>query len=288
LGEDGLPPIAEDAARVAGLALAEDGPADVTSEVTVGDRTATGVIEARSEGVLAGSAYVDAVARGCGLIRPDWAIRDGETMAAGQRIATVSGPLRAILRAERPLLNLLQRACGIATLTRCYVEAVGQTGCRVLHTRKTAPGLRALDVRAVLSGGGTLHRVDLSHAVMVKDNHRRGLEASGATLAQARTAALERGISEFQVEVESEAQVRTACAAGATRILVDNQSPSTLREWSALARQLRPGIEVEATGGVTLDTAHAFAIAGADFVSVGALTHSVIALDIALEIASFS
>jgi nicotinate-nucleotide pyrophosphorylase (carboxylating) len=189
-----------------------------------------------------------------------------------------------MLRAERPMLNLLQRATGIAGATRAYVNAVAGTSCRILHTRKTAPGLRALDIAAVLAGGGTPHRADLAHEVMVKDNHWQALRAGGRTLADALAEARERGISSLQVEVESLAQVEEACAAGATRLLVDNQTPDMVRRWAERARELRPGIEIEATGGITLQNVRAYAEAGADFVSVGALTHTVVAADLALEI----
>ena len=287
MGEVIEPSLADDAIRVAATALAEDGAIDITSEVTVaGDAFATAALEARSDGVLAGEAYADAVVRACGLPGIAWALAPGDVFAAGATLGTLHGPMRAVLRAERPLLNLLQRACGIATATRAYVTAMHGTGCRVLHTRKTVPGLRGFDVRAVLAGGGTSHRLDLSRAVMVKDNHWRELESSGRSLEQARADALERGVTAFQVEVESESQVRAACAAGATRILVDNQTPDTLRTWAELARGLSPDIEVEATGGVDLQSARAYAEAGADFISVGALTHSVRALDISLELSA--
>jgi nicotinate-nucleotide pyrophosphorylase (carboxylating) len=180
------------------------------------------------------------------------------------------------------MLNLLQRACGIATATRAYVDAVRGTGCRILHTRKTAPGLRALDVAAVIAGGGERHRVDLAHEIMVKDNHWQALGLDGLehALAQARSG----GVAALYVEVESMEQLELACAAGATRLLIDNQSPATLREWARRARALAPGIEIEATGRVTLENARAYAEAGADFISIGALTHSVRAVDIALEV----
>jgi nicotinate-nucleotide pyrophosphorylase (carboxylating) len=189
-----------------------------------------------------------------------------------------------MLRAERPMLNLLQRACGIASATRAYVDAVAGTRCRILHTRKTAPGLRALDVAAVLSGGGARHRLDLGHELMVKDNHWQALRLEGNDLAAALARARSRGISALQVEVESIQQVEDACAAGATRLLVDNQPPSTARAWAERARELVPGIEIEATGGVTLENVRAYAEAGVDFVSIGALTHSVMAADIGLEV----
>lgn len=284
-----LPPLDEDARRLAGLALAEDGSFDVTTEVTVAEETwAAADLEARAEGVLSGTAYADAVARACSLPELEWILKDGHAVRPGQRIAVLRGPLRAILRGERPLLNLLQRSCGIATATRAYVDALGGTRCRVLHTRKTLPGFRAFDVRAVLAGGGAMHRFDLSHVVLVKDNHWRALERGGATLLQARLAAQSRGVASFQVEVESEAQVEAACTAGATRILVDNQPPERLKEWAALARRRLPAIEIEATGGIELANVRAYAEAGADFVSVGALTHSVRGLDISLEVTSLA
>ena len=182
------------------------------------------------------------------------------------------------------MLNLLQRACGIATVTRAYVDAVAGTPCRILHTRKTAPGLRALDVAAVLAGGGTRHRFDLAHEVMVKDNHWQALRMEGNTLPAALAEGRRRGLASLQVEVESEGQLEEACAAGATRLLVDNQPPSTVQAWARRARELVRGIEIEATGGITLANVREYAEAGVDFVSIGALTHSVVAADIGLEI----
>jgi nicotinate-nucleotide pyrophosphorylase (carboxylating) len=274
-----------DAERLAKLALAEDGPCDVTTEVTAGlHARLAGQIEFREAGVLAGREYADAVARlaGCGPI--DWRAAEGEPLAAGAVAGTFEGRAVDVLRAERPLLNLLQRTSGIAATTRDYVDAVAGTGCRVLHTRKTAPGLRALDVAAVLAGGGHRHRVDLATTVMVKDNHWQALARTGRSLADALGAARERGVAACQVEVERMGQVEEACLAGADRLLVDNQSPETLRAWAERARTLRPGIEIEATGGITLANVRAYAEAGADFVSIGALTHSVRAADVALEV----
>lgn len=270
--------------RIAALALAEDGEKDVTTAVTVPvNLPAEGVIEYRSGGVLAGAAFADAVARACEC-RIEWRAADGRLLPAGSTAGIIRGTFARILRAERPMLNLLQRACGIATLTRSYVDAVAGTRCRILHTRKTAPGLRALDIAAVLAGGGTRHRADLSHEVMVKDNHWQALVQGGGDLARALADARALGVSALQVEVESEAQVEEACRAGATRLLVDNQTPATVRTWGELARGLKPGIEIEATGGITLENVRTYALAGADFVSVGALTHSVRAADLALEV----
>jgi nicotinate-nucleotide pyrophosphorylase (carboxylating) len=277
--------VTPDAERIAALALAEDGESDVTTVLTVpAGVPGEGRIEDRSGGVVAGAAYADAVARACDC-RIEWRAPEGRKVAPGTVIGIVHGPLGRILRAERPMLNLLQRACGIATATRAYVDAVAGTRCRVLHTRKTAPGLRSLDVAAVLTGGGTRHRFDLAHEVMVKDNHWQALRMEGNTLAAALAEGRRRGVASLQVEVETEGQVEEACAAGATRLLVDNQSPATVRSWARRARELVPGMEVEATGGITLANVREYAEAGVDFVSIGALTHSVVAADIGLEIA---
>ena len=198
--------IGADARRIAELALMEDGIRDVTTEAcVVPGQFATGSILFKSAGVLAGTPYADAVAITCGLDPIVWYEPSGAVIAAGSVAGIVQGDLAAILRAERPLLNLLQRAVGIATATRAYVEAVAGTRAQILHTRKTAPGLRLLDVTSVLAGGGAMHRLDLTSTLMVKDNHWRGLERSGRTLADALTAAGSRGVSDCFVEVETPA-----------------------------------------------------------------------------------
>ncbi|MGH7630581.1 MAG: carboxylating nicotinate-nucleotide diphosphorylase [Gemmatimonadales bacterium] len=274
-----------DAERLAGVALAEDGPRDITSHITVPPGApGRGTLWFKSAGVLAGSAYAEAVARRCECAC-EWRAGDGESITPGERVGIVTGRLAGILRAERPLLNLLQRASGIATATRQYADAVAGTGARILHTRKTAPGLRLLDVSAVLAGGAALHRLELATTVMVKDNHWHALETRGRSLAEALAEARELGVTGLQVEVESEAQVRAACAAGATRLLIDNQAPETVRAWTAIARAAAPGIEIEATGGITLDNVRRYAAAGVDWISIGALTHSVRSADISLDLA---
>ncbi len=277
--------LAADAEALARRALAEDGAEDVTSLVTVpAAQQAAARIEVREDLVLAGRLYADAVAVACGLAPVRWHAHDGDRLRGGSVAGDLEGPLRAILRAERTLLNVLQRAAGVATATRRYADLVAHTRCRVLHTRKTAPGLRLLDVHAVLAGGGEVHRLDLAHTVMVKDNHWQALRASGRTLAEALAEAHARGVAGLYVEVETLAQVEEACAAGATRLLVDNQSPERVGAWAQLARARSPGIEIEATGGITHANVAAYAEAGADFVSIGALTHSVRAADLALEV----
>jgi nicotinate-nucleotide pyrophosphorylase (carboxylating) len=289
-GERGLPSslsaesIRADAERVATIALAEDGPLDVTTLVAADpDEQARAQIEYRTGGILAGTAWATAVARltGCSV---RWAASEGATIPPDTVIGELQGSFPAVLRAERPLLNVLQRACGIATETARYVKVVSGTPCRILHTRKTAPGLRLFDVSAVLAGGGALHRFDLAHTVMVKDNHWQALERSGRSLAEALKAARSREISGCQVEVESQEQVDRATGAGASRLLIDNQTPETVRQWAARARAARPGIEIEATGGIDLSNARSYAEAGADYISIGALTHSVRAADVGVEI----
>ena len=270
--------------RIAATALAEDGDSDLTTAVTIPSHVqAVGSIEFRSDGILAGQLFAQAVAELC-RCTVTWEACEGAEIRPGSRVGTLNGEIRAILRAERPLLNLVQRASGIATATRSYVNAISDTGCRILHTRKTAPGLRALDVAGVLAGGGHRHRLDLAHEVMVKDNHWQLLAREGNRLEAALEQARRRGAKALYVEVESVEQLEIACAAGATRLLIDNQSPETLESWGRIARGLSPGIEIEATGGITLANVRAYAVAGADFISVGALTHSAPAIDFSLEL----
>lgn len=270
--------------RIAASALAEDGRLDITSALTVSPGIrAGGVLEYRGGGVLSGLAYADAVASQCGC-RIEWTAAEGDTVPPAVAVGVARGELGDILRAERPMLNLLQRASGIATMTRAFVDSVQGTRCRILHTRKTAPGLRSLDIAGVLAGGGHPHRVDLSHQVMVKDNHWRALARDGAGLDQALAQARKRGVTALYVEVESVEEVELACAAGATRLVVDNQTPETVRAWTRMARERSPRIEIEATGGITLANVRAYAEADVDFISIGALTHSVQAADIAIEV----
>ncbi len=280
---ESLPDLRADAERLARLVLAEDGERDLTTESVPGtDRPAEGTIELRSRGVVAGRPYAQAVARAAGC-RLEWLVREGEVVER-RSVGRLQGSLAAILRAERPLLNLLQRASGIATATRACVDAVAGTSCRVLHTRKTAPGLRLFDVAAVVAGGGTVHRLGLAHTVLIKDNHWKALGGSGAPLAEALQTARRSGALDCQAEVESEQQVDLACAAGADRLLIDNQPPTIVRVWAARARSRKPAIAIEASGGITAANARAYAEAGADFISLGALTHSVTAPDLAIEV----
>ena len=264
--------------------LAEDiGARDVTTEATVPPETrARGEVVAKSACVVSGLPVARRVFE---LLDPDlaWeeAVAAGAAAAAGTALARLSGRARRILTAERVALNLLQRMCGIASLTRRFVDAVAGTSCRILDTRKTAPGLRPFDRQAVRDGGGMNHRYDLSQMVLIKDNHRRLSGGVARAIAAARAGAP--GV-EIEVEVESEAELSEAIASGADRILIDNQTPETVARWCALVRASARRPFVEASGNMRLDTVRAYALAGADGVSVGALTHSVAAADVSLEL----
>ncbi|MBH0009156.1 carboxylating nicotinate-nucleotide diphosphorylase [Salinibacterium sp. SWN1162] len=269
------------------MALAEDAPwGDVTSDVFVPeDATATAVLNAREAGVASG---LDVFARTFQLVDAQAEVTlhasDGDVFTAGQQLASVSGNARAVLRAERIALNLSQRMSGIATQTAAYVAQVAGTHARVVDTRKTTPGLRALERHAVRSGGGHNHRFSLSDAVMAKDNHLAVLAAAGIDLGEAIRLARARigHTTHLEVEVDRLDQVETVVAAGVDTIMLDNFSLDDLRAGVEL---VAGRAIVEASGGVNLDTIAAIAATGVDVISVGALTHSVRSLDLGLDIA---
>jgi nicotinate-nucleotide pyrophosphorylase (carboxylating) len=265
--------------------LAEDvGTGDVTTESIVPiEARASGEVVAKSACVVSGLEVAHRIFELCDS-ELSWQseIVAGARVTAGTRLAHLAGRARAILTAERVALNLLQRMCGIATATRLYVDAVAGTPCRILDTRKTAPGLRPFDRQAVRDGGGSNHRYDLSTMVLIKDNHRRLSSGVDAAVAAARAGAP--AGTPLEVEVESEEDLRAAVAAGADWILVDNQAPETVARWCRIARERAPAPQIEASGGMKLERVRAYAEAGVDAVSVGALTHSVTAADISLEL----
>ena len=264
--------------------LSEDvGRLDVTTESTVPRGTRTrGELVAKSDSVVSG---LPVARRVFTLLDRDLGWEDetaaGARVAAPAILARLSGRARAILTAERVALNLLQRMCGVAATTRRYVDAVAGTPCQILDTRKTVPGLRPFDRQAVRDGGGVNHRYDLSEMVLIKDNHRRLAGGVARAVAAARAGAA--GV-EIEVEVESEADLNEALAAGADRILIDNQSPETVARWCAIVREAPRRPFVEASGNMHLENVRAYAEAGVDAVSVGALTHSVAAADVSLEL----
>src|SRR5262249_49684957 len=193
-------------------------------------------------------------------------------------VAQLIGPARALLSGERTALNLVARLSGIATLTRCYVDAVAGTGATILDTRKTTPGLRALEKYAVRCGGGTNHRLGLSDAILVKENHLR--IAGGITAAARLLAGCSDGV-EVEVEAETLAQIEEALAAGIPRILLDNMTPAEVEDAVAL---VDGRATLEASGGITLANVRDYAETGVDFLSVGALTHSARSLHVSLEV----
>lgn len=268
-------------------ALAEDAPwGDVTSEAFVrDDAVAMAVLNAREPGVASG---LDVFARTFMLVDAHAKVTllasDGDTFTAGQQLATISGNARAVLRAERIALNLSQRMSGIATQTAAYVAQVAGTHARIVDTRKTTPGLRALERHAVRCGGGHNHRFSLSDAVMAKDNHLAVLAAAGIDLGDAIRQARTRigHTTHLEVEVDRLDQVETVVSAGVDTIMLDNFSLDDLRAGVAL---VAGRAIVEASGGVNLDTVAAIAATGVDVISVGALTHSVRSLDLGLDIA---
>jgi nicotinate-nucleotide pyrophosphorylase (carboxylating) len=210
---------------------------------------------------------------------------EGARVPRGEAVAVVAGPARGMLSGERVALNLLQRLSGVATMAARYVEAVAGTGARILDTRKTTPGLRALEKYAVRVGGATNHRFGLYDGVMLKDNHLAILAAEGLGLVEAvaRVRASVGPMVRVEVEVESVEQAALAAEAGVDMILLDNMPPDRLRTAVAVVagRSL-----CEASGGITIETIRAVAESGVDFISVGALTHSARALDIGLDIAA--
>jgi nicotinate-nucleotide pyrophosphorylase (carboxylating) len=263
-------------------ALAEDlGTGDVTSDAVVaGDAEVTADVVVKAAGVVCGIAELVACVR---VLDP---AAEVELLAAeGDRVvhppmtvARIRGNARAVLSAERTGLNLVQRMSGIATATHAYVEAVRGTGAAILDTRKTAPGLRALDKRAVACGGGRNHRMGLDDAILIKDNHVALAGGIARAIEASRAAHPDRAV---EVEVDNLDQLDEAIAAGADTILLDNMDPVLLRE--AVGRT-RGRARLEASGGITLDSVRAVAETGVDAISVGALTHSVAALDVSLEV----
>jgi len=268
--------------------LAEDvGRGDVTSERVV-PRTARASADmvARQACVLAGLPLARAVFL---AIDPEIAVADrasdGDRVSAGAVLAHVEGPAGPILTGERVALNLVQRLSGIATLTRAYVDAIAGTGACVSDTRKTTPGLRVFEKYAVHVGGGRNHRMGLYDAILIKDNHRAIAGGAAAAVAAARQA--NGDTMSIQIEVDALADLPRVFDLGVEAVLLDNMTPLQVAEAVKLARAHPRGRDcwIEASGGITLETIRAYAEAGVDTISVGALTHSAPAVDIALDIA---
>ena len=283
-----MTPELEERLRAAGLdpqavenlvraALDEDGAVDVTSEPVFGpDDTARGDFTARRDGVVAGIPVAETVLELLGLAYEAKA-SDGDRVTRGQIILTAQGSTRALLRAERTALNLLTHLSGIATETRRWADAVAGTKARIRDTRKTLPGLRALQKYAVRCGGGVNHRMGLHDAALVKDNH---IAAAGSVTRAYEAIRAVHPALHVQVECDTLDQVDEAVAVGATSILLDNMSDADMAE---AVRRVAGRAELEASGGLTLDRARDAAVTGVDYLAVGALTHSARALDIGLD-----
>lgn len=271
--------------RVIQRALEEDVPfGDLTTESFVPEGTsAEAVLRAREAGVFSGAEVLTRVMSALSddvVVVPH--LQDGQRFTAGEEVARITGPARPILTGERTALNLVQRMSGIATVTADYVSAVAGSGARITDTRKTTPGLRALERHAVRCGGGHNHRFSLSDAVMAKDNHLAALSKQGIGLAEAISRARSRLPHTVHIEVEVDRldQVDAALDGGADTIMLDNFSVGDLRRGVEL---IAGRAQVEASGGITLDTVAEIAATGVDVISVGALTHSVRALDLGLD-----
>ena len=272
------------------LALAEDlGDAgDVTSLGTVpADRSGRATFVVRTPGVVVGLPVISLVLRQMNApVAVEMLTADGLHAERGTRLATLDGPLRAILTAERTVLNFLQRLSGVATLTRRYADAVAGLPVALLDTRKTTPGWRLLEKYAVRTGGGTNHRVGLYDGVLIKDNHLAGFPEPRTAVADAIQAARSHPASRhlpIEVEVDTLDQLEAALAARPAIVLLDNMTNDQLRDAVARRDAVAPEVLLEASGGVNLTTVRGIAETGVDRVSVGALTHSATALDIALD-----
>jgi nicotinate-nucleotide pyrophosphorylase (carboxylating) len=272
--------------RVVSAALEEDGPwGDVTSTTLLpADATATADLVARERGIFSGGdVFAAAFTLTDTRLVVDVHVGDGDEFSPGDVLASVSGSARSILTAERVALNFTQRMSGIATVTAKYVRAIEGSGARIADTRKTTPGLRAFERHAVRSGGGHNHRYSLSDAVMAKDNHLAVLQRSGADLA----AALREAFSHLPhtthvvVEVDRLEQIPAVLDGGAHTVLLDNFSIEDLRAGVALIGERA---QVDASGGINLDTVSEIAATGVDVISVGALTHSARSLDLGLDV----
>ncbi|MEU4239112.1 carboxylating nicotinate-nucleotide diphosphorylase [Actinoplanes sp. NPDC026619] len=270
--------------RIVFTALGEDlgdPPRDVTSEATIPPRQGdTAELVARADGVVAGLAVAAEVfaATSGGTTRFEAKIKDGDRVRRGDVLAVITGPTRSLLTAERTALNLLCRMSGVATHTRKWADALEGTKATVLDTRKTTPGLRALEKYAVRAGGGTNKRMGLYDVAMIKDNHKL---AAGSITAAYRLVREKFPDVPVQVEVTTLAEAVEAVEAGADFLLCDNMTPALLAE---VVAAVGDRVELEATGNLTLETVEAYAATGVDYLSVGGLTHSSPILDIAMDL----
>jgi len=277
------PELPSDIASLVARALEEDiGPGDVTADLVPAARRAAAAVVSREDAVLCGAAWFDEVFTQLDpAVSVAWAVRDGATISTGTVLCRLDGPARALLSGERTALNFLQSLSGTATVARRYADQVAGTGCRVLDTRKTLPGLRSAQKYAVACGGGTNHRHGLYDAILIKENHIFAAGGIAAALAAARAAHPKLSV---EIEVESLDELEAALDGGADIVLLDNFPLDVLREAVARTRS-RPGCvtRLEASGNVELANVRAVAETGVDFVSVGGLTKHLRAVDLSMR-----
>jgi nicotinate-nucleotide pyrophosphorylase (carboxylating) len=267
-------------------ALAEDlAKGDVTTEALIpGDQPGAGFIVAKKEGILAGINVAKQVFhRVDPKLKVEVLLEDGARIEPGSKIATVSGSIASVLKAERIALNFLQRLSGIASETNRYVEKVQGLPVRIMDTRKTTPGLRSLEKYAVRVGGGQNHRMSLGDGILIKDNHLAALRSRGLNIKQIVARARQNAPQRLPVEVEAAtvSEALEAVEAGANIVMLDNMSLGDMRK---AVKSIHGRALIEASGGITLGNVRAVAETGVDFISIGALTHSAAALDISLEL----
>jgi nicotinate-nucleotide pyrophosphorylase (carboxylating) len=275
--------LAAEIERSVGAALAEDiGAGDWTAQLTPPDRTARATIVCRVEATLCGQAWAEACFRKLDPdVRIHWLVREGAAVSPGTRVCELTGRTRALLTGERTALNFLQTLSAVATTTRRYVEEIKGTRAAIVDTRKTLPGLRLAQKYAVRCGGGMNHRLGLYDGMLIKENHIAAAGGVKAALKAARRIASP-GVW-IQIEVETFDQLEEALAAGAKMILLDNMTPDQMRE---AVRRTAGRAQLEASGGITLDTVRAIAETGVDRISIGSLTKDIRAVDLSMRFES--
>ncbi|HEX6065294.1 MAG TPA: carboxylating nicotinate-nucleotide diphosphorylase [Longimicrobiales bacterium] len=275
--------VSDDELRLIDIALAEDkGAGDWTTRWVVPARTrAHARIVAKAEGVIAGLSIASAVfMRLDPRVEITSAVSDGGSVREGELVCTIRGPARTILTGERTALNFLQRLSGIATLTHRFVAAVAGTEAKILDTRKTTPGWRGLEKAAVKAGGGENHRFGLFDMVLIKENHIAIAGGVAEALKRVRDANT-KGLR-VEIEARNKDELRAALDAGCDMVLLDNMDVQAIRECVRVVKQRAPQVQTEASGNMTLERVRAVAETGVDYISVGALTHSAVALDLSL------
>ena len=278
-----MPDIPADLDTQVAAALREDiGSGDVTAQLVPATQQVRGRVITREDAVLCGRPWVEQVFRGLDSnIKLSWAASDGDRILADQVIFTIEGPARAVLTGERTALNFLQLLSATATVARRFVAAVAGTGCKIIDTRKTLPGLRTAQKYAVLCGGAQNHRIGLYDMVLIKENHIAAAGSISGAIASARRLTPKVPI---EVEVESLAELEEALAAHPDVILLDEFSPADMRSAVALNRKHGAGAKLEASGSVSLETVQEIAATGVDYISVGSLTKHVRAIDLSMRL----